>query len=266
MINFPLFKQSIKLNYKIVIIFMVIVTMYSTMTTSMYDPESLSLLEEFTETMPEIMALFGMTGNAGALIGFLITYLYGFIFIMFPLILFIITSHKLVASHVDKGSMSYLLASPNKRKTIILTQMSVLNFIILIFIIYITLLTIITCNILFPGELVISKLILLNIGLFIFHSLLGSISFLASAAFNETKYSLMFGAGIPLLFYLIQMLSNLGGKLDNLKYFTIFSLFQPFDIINKEKNILLFLLIALLITIVLNVLSVTIFKNKNMSV
>lgn len=74
MINYTLFKQSLKSHYKTILIFISILTLYTLTIISMYDPESISLLEEFSETMPEMMALFGMNNSINTLIGFLITY------------------------------------------------------------------------------------------------------------------------------------------------------------------------------------------------
>ncbi len=266
MINYTLFKQSLKSHYKTILIFISILTLYTLTIISMYDPESISLLEEFSETMPEMMALFGMNNSINTLIGFLITYLYGFIFLIIPLIVTIIVSNKLIAYHVDKGSMVYLLSSPNNRNKIIRTQLCVLYTIIFVIMIYCTILTIVSSSMFFPKELDISSLLLINFHLFVFHIFLGSISFLASTIFNETRLSLMFGAGIPLIFYLIEMLANIGGKLENLKYFTIFSLFQPFRILNNENIIYLFIIILLITIIFLNFLAVNIFKNKDLSI
>ena len=48
----------------------------------------------------------------------------------------------------------------------------------------------------------------------------------------------MFVAGIPLLFFLIQAISNIGGKLENLKYITIYTLLPTSKIISGEGGIL----------------------------
>ncbi|MDD2207989.1 MAG: ABC transporter permease subunit [Bacilli bacterium] len=266
MINLPLFKQSIKSNYKLVLIFLAVLTLYIAIIVSMYEPEALKMMESFAETMPELMAMFGMNMEVATLTGFLITYLYGFLFLIMPLIVTIIVANRLIAAHVDKGSMACLLSSPNKRKTIILTQMQVLNLIIFAIIAYSTIITIISSEIVFPGEIEIVKLMLINLSLLTFHIFLGSICFIASTIANETKYSLMFGAGIPLLSFLIQMLANMEGKLDILKYFTLFSFFRPLAILSGEKYPYILLIIMIVITIIIYTVSIKIFKNKDLSI
>ena len=266
MINWSLYKQSIKSNYKILLIFLAILTLYITVIIGIYNPTSMNALAEFYESMPEIMAMVGMNGDSTSLIGFLITYLYGFLFLVLPLVVTIIISNRLIASHVDRGSMAYLLSSPNSRGKIIFTQIKVLATSILMVIAYCTIVTIISCALMHPGELEIGKLLIINLGLLAFHLFIGGICFLSSTIFDETKYSLMFGAGIPFVFYLIQMLANMGGKLENLKYFTIFSLFRPLDIINGKTSAYLMIVILFLMAFILYILSYFIFKKKNLSI
>lgn len=162
--------------------------------------------------------------------------------------------------------MAYLLASQNNRKTIIITQIKVLGTIIFTLITFATIFTLITSELMYPGELPLNQFLFLNLNLLIFHLFIGSICFLASTIANETKYSLMFGAGIPLISYLIQMLVNVGGKLENLKYVTIFSLFQPFEIINNTNNTYIMMIILTIITIFIYILAIKIFENKDISV
>ena len=54
MFNKALFKLEWKSNYKILIIFGLILTMYTTVMLTMYDPKLGTALETFAETMPEI--------------------------------------------------------------------------------------------------------------------------------------------------------------------------------------------------------------------
>jgi ABC-2 type transport system permease protein len=208
----------------------------------------------------------GMNGDSSSLMGFLITYLYGFLFILFPMIVTIILSNKLIASHTDKGSMAYLLSSPNSRTKIVFTQMKVLGTFITCLLIYITFLSIAVSHFMFPGELVINKFLLLNLGLLILHFCISGICFLASILSNETKTSLIFGAGIPVVFFLIQMLSNMGGKLEVLKYFSIFTLFDPNGLINGTTNSYIMIQLLLFIGIILFSFSVYIFKKRDLSV
>ena len=76
--------------------------------------------------MPELMASVGMKANATNLLGFMISYLYGFILLIFPMLFCILRGNALIAKYVDKGSMVSLIAAPVKRHIIAFTQMKVL--------------------------------------------------------------------------------------------------------------------------------------------
>ena len=58
--------------------------------------------------------------------------------------------------------------------------------------------------------------------------------FLASCVFSDTKRPIAFGAGFPALMHVVQMLANVGGKAEQLKYVTYFTLFNPDGILAGE--------------------------------
>ena len=236
MLNWTLYKREVKNSVKMLVIFGAVITMYVAIIISMYDPEMMASLDQFYELMPELMASVGMSAGAATLIGFMISYLYGFILLLFPMLFCILRGNGLVAKYTDKGSMATLLAAPVKRKTVALTQMSVLISGILILMIYATGLEIIIAETSFPGELVISELLKLNAALMCLHLFIGSICFLASCVFSDTKYSIAFGAGIPVLMYVLQMLANTGEKAEAAKYFTFFTLFNADGVVAGESN------------------------------
>lgn len=266
MINFTLYKQGIKSNYKIFLIFLAILTLYITMIIGMYDQTQADLLSEFSKTMPGLMEMVGMTGDTSSLMGFIITYLYGFLFMLLPMVVTIMLANRLVASHTDKGSMAYLLSSPNSRAKIIFTQMKVLWTFIFLLILYTTTLCIIVSQTAVPGELDVGKFIIVNVGLLLLHFAISGICFLASVICNETKNSLLIGAGIPVVFFLMQMLSNMGDKVESLKYFTIFTLFDPKGIAAGTQNASIMMSVLGVIAVVLYAVAFKVFKEKDLSV
>lgn len=100
--------------------------MYVTIIISMYDPELMATLDGFVELMPELMAAVGMDSGANNLLEFMISYLYGFILLIFPMVFAILRGNGLVAKYVDEGSMAALIAAPVRRTTVALTQAAVL--------------------------------------------------------------------------------------------------------------------------------------------
>lgn len=227
MINRALFGREMQAGVKLLAVFGAVITMYVICIIWLYDPETMAMLDSFTEAMPEIMAAVGMTAGAADLMGFMISYLYGFILLVFPMVFSILRSNRLIAGYTDSGSMAYLLAAPVKRRTIAFTQMTALLCGIFILIGYTTVLELAAAQWLFPGELPYSELLAVNAGLLCLHFMIGSVCFSASCIFSEVKHSTAVGAGIAVLMYIFQMLANVSDKINAVKYFSVFTLFDP---------------------------------------
>ena len=263
MFSLPLFKREMKANYKLALIFVYILTIYILSIVFMFDPQKSNAFDDLIKTMPGIMKAFGMVAGANTLIGFISTYLYGFIMLLFPMIFTIILGNKLVAGYVDRGSMAYILATPNKRVKIALTQALCLWVNIGLLITYATTAIIISSAIMHPGMLDIEKFIKMNIVILILHLAISGICFFASCISDDTKRSFTIGAGIPVIFYLVQMLANMGGKLANLKYFTIYTLFNTSDII-AGKSVVLPVCILIVVGISLYAMGIFIFSKRDL--
>ena len=236
MLNRTLYIREMKNSLKLLVIFAAIMTMYVAIIITMYDPALMATLDSFVEVIPELMASVGMQAGATSLLGFMVSYLYGFILLVFPMVFCILRANGLIAKYVERGSMVTLMAAPVRRETIAATQMWVLISGIVILLGYITGVEVAVCHTSFPGELDVSQLVKLNAGLLCLHLFIGGICFWSSCLFSETRYSLAFGAGIPALMYVIQMLANVGGKARDLRYVTFFTLFQPEDLLAGESS------------------------------
>ena len=114
MINKTLFAREVRSSYKLLLIFLAVLTLYGSMIVAMFDPKLGDSLNLMAESMPEIFAAFGMLDVGATLTQFIVNYLYGFLLIAFPLVFIVLLSNRLVARYVDRGSMAYLLATPNR--------------------------------------------------------------------------------------------------------------------------------------------------------
>ncbi|MDE6916661.1 MAG: ABC transporter permease [Lachnospiraceae bacterium] len=236
MISKALYKREMKGSIKLMVVICAVITMYVSIIISMYDPEMMKMLDSFVEVMPELMAAVGMKADAASLLGFMVSYLYGFILLIFPMIFCILRGNALIAKYVEKGSMVSLAAAPVKRCTIAATQMAVLVSDIVFLVVYSTVVELLCIANGLSGELEIAQLIWLNSGLLSLHLFIGGICFLGSCVFSDVKYSVAFGAGIPAFMYVLQMLANVGGKAEKIKYFTFFTLFDPEGILAGEGS------------------------------
>lgn len=261
-----LYKREIRGSVKLLIIFCAIITMYVSIIINMYDPQMMKMLDSFAEAMPELMAAVGMKANAASLLGFMVSYLYGFILLIFPMLFCILRGNALIAKYVDKGSMVSLVAAPIKRRTIAFTQMTVLVSGILLLVIYSTIVELICVVSGFPGELDLTALLVLNTGLLCLHLFIGSICFLSSCIFSDTKYSIAFGAGIPAFMYVLQMLANVGGNAENAKYFTFFTLFDPDGIIAGESGAAAGIFMLFAGSVILYLLGNLLFERKDLHI
>ncbi len=263
--NIALFKATLKSNWAIIVIFFAILFMYMTIMVSMFDPDNIDLMRQLTEAMPEgIMDAFGYGGTATSLITFIALYYYGFIALMFPLIYCIIMANRLVAAHVDRGSMSYLLATPNTRVKIISTQAFFMAVSITVLLIFNTLVGLATSEAMFPGHMDITAFLSLNLVTIMLTLAISSICFFFSCCCNEAKYALAFGGGIPILFFVINMLRNVGDSYGWLKYLTIYSLFNPHEIVTGEQSIVTLCLVFAGIALALYGAGIFIFSRRNL--
>jgi ABC-2 type transport system permease protein len=264
--SFTLYKREMKKSILTLVIFAGVLTIYIPMIVQMFDPEMADILNQFNDAMPGVMAAVGMAGTATTLTGFMSSYLYGMLLLVFPMVFTILRAHGLIGKYVDRGSMVALVAAPIKRRAIAFTQMKVLASGIFLLIFYITALEIVCAEARFPGELEIGNLLLLNVGLLCLQLFIGGICFVASCIFNDAKYSVGLGAGIPTVFYLVQMLANMGGNLKDAKYLTFFTLFDPDRLIAGEASAIAGIVALFIGACALFIAGIAVFSKKDLHI
>lgn len=109
----------------------------------------------------------------------------------------------------------------------------------------------------------VKDFLVLNLGVFLLMFAISSISFLCSCVFNLSKNSMALGAGIPIAFYLFHTLARLGDNLENFKYLSLNTLYDPQAIISGGSVWIQFTVFAV-IGIVLYAISVKVFKEKDL--
>lgn len=266
MINGALFAREFRKSLKLLLLFAAVITMYVTIIIGMYEPEMMEMLDGIVDMMPEIMAAVGMQAGANTLLGFMVSYLYGFILVVFPMVFCILRGNGLIAKYTDSGAMAVLVAAPVKRRTIVCTQLAVMVSSVVLLMAFTTGLELAVTAAQFPGELETGALLKLNLALLCLHFFIAAVCFCASCLFSETKYSIAFGAGIPALMYVLQMLSNVGEKAEFAKYFTAFTLFDANGIAAGEAGAALGAVWLLLGAAVLNTVGCVAFCRKDLCV
>lgn len=264
--NVALYKNGLKENWKLWLIFLAVMSMYISVVISMFDPNLGSVMDEMTAAMPELMALFGMQNTGSTLVEFMASYLYGMIFLVFPMVYTIMTANKLIAKQIDRGSMAYLLAAPVSRKKVAFTQLLVLLTGVVLLVFASAGIGAIVAKVMFPGELDMAAYLKLNGGALLLHLVISGICYLASCVFNDAKWSVAAGAGIPVLCYVIQMVANLGGNYENVKYATFFTLYSPTAVLRGEDWILAAMFAMTFVSLILYGCAIFIFNRKDVPV
>jgi len=124
----------------------------------------------------------------------------------------IVTSNKLLAAQVDKGTMAYVLSTPIKRSNVAITQMVyMIGSLFAMFAICAAthiVATVFASGSISAGDVV--TIIKLNSGLFALGISFSGICFLASGFFNLSKHAIALGGGLVGTFLLLPSISMFG--------------------------------------------------------
>lgn len=221
----PLLIKNIKDAAKLGLVILALAAMYTGVIIYMYDPKLASMLEEYQEVMPQIMDAVGMSGDTSSLIGFIHTYLYGFLLLVLPMIFTLLKIQQLLIKPMDEGGILYLITMPRSRIRVAVTQLLSVLFCLAVLIVLCVCIGIACAEGMFPGELDIKLYLKLNGALLLFHWMTASLLFLAACAAPSIRSYYIFGPGLLAFFFLANMLANMGGSLEWLRCVTIFSLF-----------------------------------------
>ena len=109
----------------------------------------------------------------------------------------------------------------------------------------------------------VNDYIMLNLGLFLLMFAISGISFMFSCIFNLSKNYMALGAGIPIAFFLFAMMSQVSESLENIKYFTLNTLFDTQAILNGGDYAIQFTVLAI-VGIVLYSIGIYVFNKKDL--
>ncbi len=125
------------------------------------------------------------------------------------IILIIFAGNALIVDQVDKGSMAYILSTPTKRSAVAITQLIYMLVIPLLMIAFICVVKCLAVRVIF-GEVVIMQYIAMYAGMYILVEAMASLCYLGSCLFDLSRYSLAFGGGLNIWFFLASLLGMFG--------------------------------------------------------
>lgn len=196
-------------------------------------------LNEMMEAMPDsLKKVAGMENPIQNVNDFLAGKYYGMLFIIILTIFTVTVATHLIARHVDRGAMAYLLATPVSRVKIALTQVVVL-------VLGLALIVFVTYGAGILGTTLFLEGHSLNQELFFKMNLVGFLVFLVVAAYsfffscicNDERKALRLSASITILFYILDMVGKLSEKLEWMRNISLFTLFRPEEIVAGTYNI-----------------------------
>lgn len=237
MLSMPLLKQGILENIRLWLIVTGAMTVYTVLLIAGCGQGGEANVPIIFELLPgSLRVALGLEHYEPSLNGVLGGYLHGTVLMIVPLIFSVPAACRMVSAKTENGIMAWILATPNDRARVAFTQICFLTG-SLFAMFFVTGTAGMLCGLWKQSALFSAgSFFLMILGAFCLQFSAGAVAFLASCACNERETAFLIAAGVPLLFYLIYMLSNLGGILDYLKYVTVFSLCSADDII--EGNLM----------------------------
>lgn len=264
--NKTLFTKELRANLFVSGIIAAVLAMYIGMIISMFDPKLGESLDLMMQSMPEVFAAFGMTTQATTLLDFMLNYLYGFLLTIFILVLILIMVNKLMVRYLDRGAMAYLLATPNSRARIALTMVGVMVVILAGLMATVTALEAGFTETLFPGELDMQALLQVNAGLFALWLAVAGLCFLSACLFSNTTAALWAGGGLSILFFLMQMVAQVGEKFEFLKNINPLTLFDYYGLAAGDASAVGGAVALGVTAVVLFTAAIAVFDRRNLSI
>ena len=262
MFSKALFKQAVRSNYKIFLIFLAVLCLYLAAVCAVFTPQALG---EMGGLVDSLGAMGNMLGDMNSVTGFIGQMYFGLIAVLFPMIYCIITGNRLVAAKVDSGSMACLLSAPIKRSRITVTYALYFILSLLLMFGFLAGFGVAMCMVFQPGTLDVGAFLLFDLGAFLLAFATSGICYAASCVFNLSRHSFAVGAGLPLAFFLFQMMSELSEDLEFCRYLSLNTLFSPDDILAGEGVVLPFILLGL-IDLVLYAAGIHVFNRKDLPI
>ncbi len=264
--NKTLFAKEIRSNLFVSTVITIVLIMYVVVVVGMFDPELGKSLDIMMASMPEVFAAFGMANQSSTLLDFLINYLYGFLLTLFPFVLVLILANKLMVRYVDRGTMAYLLATPNSRVKIATTLALVFVVLLALVLAINAIVAFITAEMMFPGELDGIAFLQLNVGLFGLWLFLAGLCFCSACIFSNAGRALWVGGGLGIGFFLLQMVTQISDELEFLNNINPVMLFDPYGLASGEGQAILGAVALAAMGVILLVIGIVTFSRRDLSI
>ena len=170
---------------------------------------------------------------------------FGLLGIIFTLMYAVSIGNKMVAKEVDKGTMSFTLNTPITRLQIVLTKAFYFVLSIGAMIGILSIVGVIFANV-FSVDIDFAVFFKLVLGYFLYSFAISGICFGASCWFNKSAHSMLVGAGLPIVFIVLNAVSTIDDKLKFFKYFSLNTLYDTSNILAGHNYVIQFIALAII--------------------
>lgn len=259
MISKTIFKHTLRANIKLWVIFTAVTSLFFAILIAVFEPATISGMMDLVKDT----ALGDMLKNS-TFLGMMSSTFFTLHGVLLPIVYVSITANGLIAAQVDRGSLAYQLSTPTKRSTIVRTQALYLIVALIAMFVVVAVVGLLSIRLFQSGvELDYGTFFALIGGLFLLLFAISGVSFLFSCIFNLSKHAIALGAGLPIAFFLFDLMRSVSDSLENFKYVTLNTLFNRDAILAGDAVLVPFLLLAL-VGIVLYGIGIRVFQQKDL--
>lgn len=209
--SIPIFKNTLKRNWKLLLIFSCLLCFYQTVIISLIDPNDMEKVKELYGTLGDFMGAFSISiASMTTPLNYTASVFFSIIVMAFTMAFYVIQNIQLIVKGVEDSSIVCTLSAPVRRSTLAVT-----NGIYLIF----------SMLVLFGIILASGSIMLNSYGDFDFEAYLNLVgvtfflctavamlSYFLSVAFCDTRWGIRLAAGVPLILLFLDMLGGAGGE------------------------------------------------------
>jgi ABC-2 type transport system permease protein len=237
--NAALFAANLKTHMKNFFSYGIGSVLYLAMIIWIFPSVSNTDMEKLIRQLPKnLIEAFNFTSGISSADHFVANEFYGLLYLLIMAIFAITTAVKLIAHHVDRGSMAFILAAPQSRVKVALTQAATLVFGLLLIAAIMTVGGWLVALAILGGDgIPFAPFFRLNaIGFLLFYTIAGY-AFFFSCLFNDEKRALSVASLLTLVFYVLDLVGRLSDRLDWCRHLSVFAAYRPQDLLDGTAHV-----------------------------
>lgn len=209
--NFAIFKNTLKRNWKLLLIFFCLLAFYQGVIISLIDPDDMSEIQQLFGTMDYMLEAFSISiESMTSPLAYTASVFFSVLVMALTMVFYLIQANSLIAKQVDNSSLVCTLAAPVKRSTLAVTYGIYLIF--SMFVLFAGVFISGTAMLSRYGEFdILAYLNLVGVTFFLC-SCVAMLSYFLSVAFCDSKLGTGLGTGVPIALLFFVMLGSAGGE------------------------------------------------------